>query len=134
MHIDLVSRDGHIESGEFILWDEDPDNPDQVRLDLRFAGERIIASADTFFDALAEMRRTLERQGFRPKCLGATKNFYPSPMIRSMGGGEKAYRLRLGCPAKTEDLVSIFDSDRNTDPVSVEEQEEFYRIWLKSLK
>ena len=134
MHVDLVFSDGHIEPGEFILWEEAPDNPDRVRLDLRFAGETITSFAENFFDALAEMRRKLERQGFRPKCLGATRNVYPSPMIKDMGCGEKAYRLKLGCPAKMEDIVSIFAIELSNDPVSVEEQEEFYRLWLKSLK
>jgi hypothetical protein len=47
-------------------------------------------------------------------------------MIRSMGSGEQVYRLQLGCQAKMEDLVPIFDSDPEIIPASVEEQEEFY--------
>jgi hypothetical protein len=55
-------------------------------------------------------------------------------MIKSMGSGEQAYRLKLGFPAKIEDLVSIFDCDPKVNPVSVKEQLEFYDKWLKSLQ
>ncbi len=133
-HVDVVSSDGRIINGEFALWEESPENQDQVRLDLHIANEVITAVADTFFDALADLRRRLEDRGLRPKCFGACRDVYPSPMIRSMGSGEQAYRLKLGCQAKMEDLVPIFDSDPEITPASVEEQEEFYNKWLKSLK
>jgi hypothetical protein len=55
-------------------------------------------------------------------------------MIRSMGSGEQAYRLRLGHPARMEDLVEIFASNPEVVPASVGEQEEFYRKWLESLR
>lgn len=132
--VEIVSSDGRSISGEFTLWEEAPDNPDQVRLDLHFAGEAVTAVADTFFDALADIRKVLEGRELRPKCFGACRDVYPSPMIRSMGGGEQAYRLKPGCQAKMEDLIPIFASEPEINPVSVEEQEEFYRKWLKSLK
>jgi hypothetical protein len=132
--VEIISSDGRIISGEFTLWEEAPENPDQVRLDLHFAGEAVRAVADTFFDALVDIRKVLEGQELRPKCFGACRDVYPSPMIRSMGSGEQAYRLKLGCQAKMEDLIPIFACDPEITPVSVEEQEEFYRKWLKSLK
>lgn len=133
--VEIVFSDGRIVSGEFTLWEEAPDeNPDQVRLDLHFAGETVTAVADTFFDALVDIRKVLEGRGLRPKCFGACQDVYPSPMIRSMGSGEKAYRLKLCCQAKTEDLIPIFAFDPEIIPASVGEQEEFYRKWLKSLK
>jgi hypothetical protein len=132
--VEIVSSDGRSIFGEFTLWEEAPDNPDQARLDLHFAGEAVITVADTFFDALADIRKVLERRGLRPKCFGACRDVYPSPMIRSMGSGEQAYRLKQGCQAKMEDLIPIFGSDPKINPVSVEEQEEFYRKWLKSLQ
>lgn len=132
--IDIVSRDAQIIDGEFVLWEETPESQDQVRLDLHIADEIITAVADTFFDALVEIRKGLESRGLRPRCFGASRDVYPSPMIRSMGNGEQAYRLKLGCQAKMEDLVPIFASSPEIAPASVEEQEEFYHKWLKSLK
>jgi hypothetical protein len=132
--IEIVSRDGLTISGEFTLWEEAPENPDQVRLDLHFAGEAVTAVADTFFEALTDIRKALEGRELRPKCFGACRDVYPSPMIRSMGSGEQAYRLKLSCQAKMEDLIPIFASNPEITPVSVEEQEEFYRKWLRSLK
>lgn len=132
--VEIVARDGRHISGEFILWDQAPEKTDQLRLELRYAGEAIATTADTFFDALIEIREVLEEQGLRPKCLGACQNVYPSSMIRSMGCGEMAYQLKDGCQAKMKDLVSIFDVEPEIIPVSVEEQEEYYRKWLKSLK
>jgi hypothetical protein len=133
-HVDIVSSDGRIINGEFALWEESPENQDQVRLDLHIANEVITAVADTFFDALSELRGQLEHRGLRPKCFGACRDVFPSPMIRSMGSGELAYRLKLGCQAKMADLVPIFASDSEIVPVSVAEPEEFYGKWLKSLK
>jgi hypothetical protein len=133
-HVDIISNNGRIINGEFALWEEAPENQDQVRLDLHIANEVITAVADTFFDALADIRRRLADRGLRPKCFGACRDVYPSPMIRSMGSGQKAYRLRLGSQAKMEDLVQIFDTDPEITPASVDEQEEFYGKWLKSLK
>src|SRR5438445_12211019 len=106
--VELVSWDERSLSGQFLLWQDSPDDENRVRLELNFAGQAICADAETFFDALTQIRKRLELLGFRPKCLGACKDIYPSPMIRSMGTGEKAYRLRIGVPAKTRDLVSIF--------------------------
>jgi hypothetical protein len=130
----LICRQGRVSIGEFWLWEEAPQKPDQVRLDLHFAGEVITATADTFFDALADIRNVLEARGLRPRCLGASRNVYPSPMIRSMGCGDRAYRLKPGHQAKLEDIVEIFATDQEITPVSVEEQRQFYGEWLESLK
>src|SRR5258708_5303425 len=97
--VDIVSSDGQSVAGEFSLWEESPEDPDLVRLELHFAGEVLTAVAGTFFDALTDIRRLLEGRGLRPRCFGASRDVYPSPMIRSMGSGEKAYRLKVGCPA-----------------------------------
>ena len=132
--IEIVSNDGRTFFGEFTLWEEAPDDPDQVQLDLHLVGEEFSAIAETFFDAMVNIRRELEYKGLRPKCFGACKDVYPSPMIRNMGNGEKAYQLKLGSPAKMEDLDSIFSSVAEITPSSVKEQEEFYRRWLKSLQ
>jgi hypothetical protein len=50
-----------------------------------------------------------------------------------MGGGVKAYKLRMGAHSRIADLVSIFDTSPDVSPVSVDEQERFYREWLQSI-
>ena len=56
-------------------------------------------------------------------------------MILSMGTGELAYRLSIGKPALNEDLVNIFDEPLGNDiPSTVEEQKEYYKAWLMSLR
>jgi hypothetical protein len=54
-------------------------------------------------------------------------------MSRDMASGLTAYKLRMGKPAGKEDLVSIFDTGADVEPVSVEGQEQYFKEWLKSL-
>jgi hypothetical protein len=42
--------------------------------------------------------------------------------------------MTLGQPALMKDLIGIFDTGPDVDPVSVEEQERFHRGWLNSLR
>lgn len=48
--------------------------------------------------------------------------------------GLVAFKLQVGVPAQTADLVEIFGSDANLDIATVDEQEAFYEQWLTSLK
>jgi len=104
-------------------------------VELEFAGGRLEAtSEEDFFSALATLREDLEAKGILLVCYGASKNVYPSPMSRSMGYGERAYRLKLGRRARSEDLVSIFESGPDVVPATLEEQEAYYEEWLNSLE
>ncbi|MFD7169719.1 hypothetical protein [Streptomyces violascens] len=59
-----------------------------------------------FFEALAQVRTDLERDGLKPAVEGACRDVYPSRMALEMGGGRRAYRWPLsGRPA----TVDIFD-------------------------
>ena len=89
--------------------------------------------AEDYFTALADIREELAPLGLFPKIYGASRNVYPSPMSRSMGAGEKAYRLAMGRQAASRDLVSIFDHGPDLEPANVQEQRNFYESWLKSL-
>lgn len=106
---------------------------DACKLTCAYRGRSLEAVADDFFDALANIRRQLEPEGLIPFCYGSSLNVFPSPMARQMGGGVKAYRLKTGQPAKTSDLVSIFDAGPDVIPAFVAPQEQFYREWLASL-
>ena len=82
---------------------------DLCHLECEMRGRRLEANASDFFAALCQIRKELEKLNLIPLCYGASLNVYPSGMSRDMGGGLVAYRLRMGQPARREDLVRIFD-------------------------
>jgi hypothetical protein len=132
--INLVGEGGKFLSAELRLWEEDPEQPDRVKLELRFNGRTLESSEDDFFSALNSIRKDLEKEGLIPEVYGASLHVYPSPMSRSMGAGEKAYKLTVGKQALTKDIVSIFETGPDVVPATLEQQERFYREWLASLK
>ncbi len=119
--------------GIFRLWEESPDDCDFVQLQLSFDGREIIKIENDFFSAMCEIRKEIEDDGLLIKCFGTAENVYPSPMLQNMGDGRKAYRLTLAIPAKTADIVDIFENGENLNHVTVQKQAGFYEKWLKSL-
>jgi len=85
------------------------------------------------FDALKKIRLNLEAKGVRILCAGARKDLFTSGMSRSMGGGRKAYLLKMGEPAKMDSLVDIFDSAPVETVGTVDEQQRFYNDWIDSI-
>jgi hypothetical protein len=127
--------DGATIQGSFYLWDESPGDPDSVRLELSFQGRSVTADSGVgYFDALAHIRQQIEPDGYRLLCFGASKGVYPSGMSRSMGVGDKAYKLEMGKATVTKDLVSIFDSDASVVPATLEEQQASFDEWMESLR
>ena len=129
----LISSDGGVVPGEFLLWEESPGDADRVRLAVKFGGEEIARESDDFFSALCFIRAELGAAGLMPRCYGSSRNVYPSGMSRGMGAGDKVYRLYLGKRGRTADVVDIFADGPDVDPVSVQAQEAYYREWLESL-
>lgn len=116
-----------------MCWDEA--NGDGVKIRLERRGQQLEAvHLNGYFRALCAIREQLEVEGSLLECFGASKDVYPSPMIESMGYGEKAYKLTLGRAALKSDLVGIFESGEDVAPATVEEQREFYEQWLESLR
>jgi hypothetical protein len=118
--------------GSITLWEETPEN-DTVLLVLNFENRRIKARDDNFFNALQTIRRQIEPEGYRLNCYGASLNVYPSNMSLDMGSGDKAYKLTLGQPAKSTDIVDIFDTGSDMVLATVDKQEAFYNSWFNSL-
>ena len=118
-------------AGLFIL-DDDSDGL-HVTLKLHYPNGQIAARATDYFEAMCQIRTQLEAEGWRPVCYGSSRNVYPSSMARDMGLGRKAYKIQLGRPAFSTDLVSIFDVGPDVQPSSVEEQKRFWLQWLGSL-
>jgi hypothetical protein len=86
------------------------------------------------FECLIGLRKELVKFRCRPLCNGARLNIHASSMSREMCGGEMAYILHLGEQAKREDVVNIFEYAELHLIVSVDEQQNFYHNWIKSLK
>ncbi len=132
--IKVLDSAGNHRNAVVRLWEESPSDEDSVQVELVLDGQTFIASSERgYFHALCEIRSELDAIGVMPLCLGACENVYPSPMIESMGGGEKAYQLTLGSQARSADLVSVFGPLLNEKPVSVHQQQAFYERWIKSL-
>ena len=133
--IAVLKPDEAIVIGEFLLWDESPSNPDAVRLELTIGGSRITAdSEEGFFEAMTQIRHVVEPKGYRLLCFGSSRGVYPSGMSGAMGTGEIAYKLTMGKPALSQDLVSIFETDPSIIPVTYKEQQDYFNEWLSSLQ
>lgn len=128
------SPDGSTIQGAFLMWEEAPDAPDAVRLELSFEARAFSADSDEgYFEALSRIRQVIEPEGYRILCFGASKGVYPSRMSRTMGAGDKAYKLEMSRAATMKDIVSIFDMDDSVVPVTLREQQAYFEEWLASL-
>ena len=129
----LIAPDGSVTPGEFLIWEESPQNAECVRLTVTFGDQALTRDADDFFTALRLIRSDLVAVGLTPRCYGSSRNVDPSSMSQSMGAGVWAYKLHPGQRGRTADLVDIFADGPDVDPVPVEVQEAYHREWLRSL-
>jgi hypothetical protein len=129
--VQLLDMAGKTSQAVFILGELEAQH--QCRLTLRHSGGEIAAEAPDYFEAMCEIRKKLESQGLRPVCFGSSKNVYPSSMCRDMGEGLKVYKQELGRRAMRNDLVMIFDTGPDVQPVTVADQRDFHYQWLQSL-
>jgi hypothetical protein len=115
-------------------WTEDGFRKTEVRLVIRWAAGEAVEVDWNYFAALCRVREHLAALGLTPRCYGACRNLVLSGMCLDMALGAKGYLARLGQPTRLSDLVSIFETGPDMELVSVAEQEEFKRAWLRSLK
>jgi len=85
------------------------------------------------FKAFLALRGKLEESGYKLLCNGARKDVLSSGMSRSMGGGRKAYVVKLGEQARMKDILDIFDYAEPELVVSSQEQQHFNEQWFESL-
>lgn len=130
----LVSAAGPARDEPATLVCAEPDGDEaQVELRLSWSGGSLVARRDDYFAALGDIRTALEPHGLMPYCFGASVDVYPSGMIRSMGYGLRAYRLRMGHQARKADLVPILGAADGLPIGSVAAQEAYFDRWLASL-
>jgi hypothetical protein len=103
------------------------------RLELQFNRKQFHASGPDFFEALLGIRRQLEPAGLLVAIYGGSRNVWPSGMSRSMGLGLQAYKMAKGKQALMRDLVDIFATGADVEPVTIAAQEQFRDEWFASL-
>jgi len=127
-HIPMRLSTTAIDQAE-LSYDEDSQS---CILSLTYRDQTISVQASDYFEALCQIRLQLEAQQIQLLCYGASRNVYPSGMARDMGQGLRAYKLTMGKHAAMADLVDIFTTGTDIQPVTVEEQRLFYESWLTS--
>lgn len=95
-------------------------------------GFRKTYTANDLYQCLAQIRKEHPNTIFL--CKGAKLNVTPSRMCSQMSGGAIAYELKPGKPATFDDIVRIFDYEENNLSRSLEEQQNFYKQWIASLR
>jgi hypothetical protein len=126
----VCSADGAQAAAE-LEWTDRP--PWSVVLRLPGA-DPIEESAGDLFACLLAVRRAASEIGWRVCVAGARTDAWPSRMSSQMGGAALVYVHALGRPARNEDLHPVFDDAPCEAVGSVEEQSEFRRRWLESLR
>jgi hypothetical protein len=96
-------------------------------------GKQFAGVADDFFEALLRVRTELEPNGLLIGVRGASRDVWPSPMSRQMGGGLRAYRMVMGKQALSQDLVDIFEASPDVEPATVRDQMAYRDAWFNSL-
>ena len=109
------------------------DSDELCVIEISLGSQVVKYEAESFFQALIEIRLDLEKDGGIIQCNGSDRHIFPSPLQMAMGG-EKAYLLEIGKQATLQNIYDIFDTNKpNLDCVTVLEQKEFYNQWFHSL-
>jgi len=117
---------------ESSYWSQGEFSKHSCTISIAIRGKQISCSDRDFFEAFCRVRERLENEGLIPLCYGASRNVFPSGMLRDMADGLQAYRLVMGQRVGRGDAVSIFDMGPDIEPVSVQVQANFYRQWIES--
>lgn len=107
---------------------------DQCQLTLKWAGGELQRTEGDYFEAFCRIREQLAEQNLVPMCYGASRQVVLSGMGRDMAAGLKVYKVQMGKPTSMKDLVDIFETGEDVEPVSVAEQQEFQEQWYESLR
>ena len=108
----------------------------ESKIEAKFCTQNVCTNycGSVYFNILRLIRLRLEANGVVLLCIASRVDVYPSGMSRSMGGGRRAYKLKLGQQARKEDIVDIFEFADPSKIGSVEDQHNYFREWAKSLR
>jgi len=105
-----------------------------TKIVLSYKDKQISAENYDLLETLIDIRKKLNKENLDILVNGSRKNISSSPMLRDASSGAKTYLTRLGIQARIGDIVSIFEPISQEYYSSLQEQEEFHEIWMKSLK
>jgi hypothetical protein len=91
-------------------------------------------SGPDLFECLSQLRQWLGARGYQILCYGARIDAWASSMSRQMGGARKVYVTRMGLSATRADLLPTFGEASLDRLGTVEEQAEYHKKWLESLR
>ncbi|MCF4970022.1 hypothetical protein CV014_24340 [Nostoc sp. CMAA1605] len=114
-------------------WNDNRGRHTDCRILMKWANGEIECIDCHFFGALKLIRRKLALQDIYPICYGASRKIIVTGMALEMGLGLKVYKAKIGSYPTRRDLVRIFDTGEDVEPVTVEVQEEFQRQWVESI-
>jgi len=104
-------------------------SPSKITTTIRGQNKTILG--DNIFDCFIKLRK--EYPDVKFLCKGAKINVFPSRMSSQMSG-MTAYEMTLGSPALNKDLVNIFDYDDSNIADNYEQQLNFYKSWIDSIR
>jgi hypothetical protein len=113
-------------------WNDDKGRRTECRITLRWIGGEIECIDWNFFESFKRVREQLALQYLYPMCYGASRNVVITGMAADMGLGMKVYKVEINNSFNLGQLVHIFASGKDVEPVSVMVQEDFQREWVKS--
>lgn len=93
--------------------------------------QSIIEGAN-IFECFAKLR--MMHPKIRFLCKGSKINVHPSRMSSQMSSGLMAYELTLGRQALRENLVNIFEHENENLTNDYQEQQQFFKKWINSLR
>jgi hypothetical protein len=129
----LVQGDQH-EQARLCGWLDGYDGPIptyRIQLFTRLGRYRgpYTATGPDMFEALVRLRRQLEPEGIMIAVEGSRRDVFPSGMARDMGGGERAYVMRPGENASSDDLVDTLADAAVDQLATVDEQYAYWEAW-----
>jgi len=113
-------------------WNEGNFNRRECTIELRAEGFDIRSTAFDFFEAFCGIRDQLAAQDLYPLCYGASRCVYPSGTSRDTGAGLSAYKLQMGRPVRSEEIVGIFATGPDVEVATVAAQRAFWLEWSKA--
>lgn len=116
-------------------WTVDKKRNVECRINLKWDDQEIECTTGDFFSCLKQVRKQLAVLGIYPVCYGASRQTIVTGMAVDMGLGMRAYKnTELGCWPNRFQVVNIFSTGDDVEPVSVDEQEKYKLEWIQSMR
>ncbi|GHV96794.1 hypothetical protein AGMMS50293_31140 [Spirochaetia bacterium] len=115
---------------KIIMAIEEYDNTDIITIKTKINGKNYNSNGEDYFSTFQKIKDILLKDNIGIKCYGSMENVYPSPMMRT---SYNAYILENGKQAFMENIVNIFDYVDINKFSTLDEQNNYYNNWLKSI-